>query len=566
MRNPRKVVAALLLSLLVAACASAPKPTPAPQSAAPVVVTIVIDQFAAWIAAERLALLPADGGFARLRREGTWARQMRYAHSITETSPGHAALYTGVVPRANGIYSNDLPGPGDEDLAIVKDPASRLLAATGSTEYAGASLYRLRSTTLADTLRQARPRANIVSLSLKDRGALFGGGRKPDAAIWFDQAHDVFVTSNAVASRFPDWARELTSPESIAARRGVWTPLDAAFLAAHAATPDEAPGEGDYAGLGTVFPHDFAHTSKPGPTWRVSPETDALLLDLGLRAIDERRPGEPMLLAISLSAHDYVAHVFGPDSWEEWDELLRLDTQLARFFHGLDERLGPDGWSVLLAGDHGSSPMPELPRAARAWCAAGTAPDPWQRPCDGGGRIDRKPLLAALREAAREVEGDGDWVAGVEDPFVFLTPAARELPGPRRDALRAALTARLEATDGVERVVDLEAMPAVCPSAESVDAAICNAAVTDDGASLYMVLTPGWSYYTTMAPGFGGNHGSPYVYDRAVPLLARAPGRVAGGEVLADPISFASFSRTAAALLGVGAPAGDAGRDLTASH
>lgn len=566
MRTTRNAVAALLLSLLVAACATAPKPAPAAQGPAPVVVTMVIDQFAAWIAAERLDLLPADGGFARLRREGTWVRQMRYAHSITETSPGHAALYTGVVPRTNGIYSNDLPGPDDEDLAIVKDPASRLLAATGVTEHAGASLHRLRVTTLADALRQARPQATLVALSLKDRGALFGGGRKPDAALWFDQAHDVFVTSTAVASRFPDWARELTSPAAIAARRGVWTPLDAAFLAAHAGTPDDAPGEGDYAGLGTVFPHDFAHTRKPGPTWRASPETDALLLELGLRAVAERRPGEPMLLAISLSAHDYVAHVFGPDSWEEWDELMRLDAQLARFFRGLDERLGPDGWSVLLAGDHGSSPMPELPRAARAWCAAGAAADPWQRPCDGGGRIDRKPLLAALREAARAVEGDGDWVAGVEDPFVFLTSAALELPGPRRDALRAALTARLEAMDGVERVVDLEAMPATCPSDESVDTAICNAAVTADGASLYMVLAPGWSYYTTMAPGFGGNHGSPYLYDRAVPLLVRAPGRVAAGEVLTDPISFSSFSRTAAALLGVGAPAGDVGRDLTASH
>jgi arylsulfatase A-like enzyme len=67
-----------------------------------------------------------------------------------------------------------------------------------------------------------------------------------------------------------------------------------------------------------------------------------------------------------------------------------------------------------------------------------------------------------------------------------------------------------------------------------------------------------------MAPGFGGNHGSPYLYDRTVPLLVRSPGRVPAGEVRDEPIAFSSFSRTAAALLGVGAPAGDAGRDLTA--
>jgi hypothetical protein len=56
------------------------------------------------------------------------------------------------------------------------------------------------------------------------------------------------------------------------------------------------------------------------------------------------------------------------------------------------------------------------------------------------------------------VVGDGDWIAGVEDPFVFLTAKARALPRVRRDELRNALVARLGATPGVGRVVDLETM------------------------------------------------------------------------------------------------------------
>src|SRR5271170_1621591 len=66
--------------------------SPAAQRASPVVVSIVIDQEAAWIASERWPLLPANGGLARLRREGTYAEDMRYAHAATDTAPGHAAL------------------------------------------------------------------------------------------------------------------------------------------------------------------------------------------------------------------------------------------------------------------------------------------------------------------------------------------------------------------------------------------------------------------------------------------------------------------------------------------
>ena len=64
-----------------------------------------------------------------------------------------------------------------------------------------------------------------------------------------------------------------------------------------------------------------------------------------------------------------------------------------------------------------------------------------------------------------------------------------------------------------------------------------------------------------LAVGRGTNHGSPYLYDRAVPLVVRAPGRVPAGATRTAPTSYAAFARTAAALLGVREPAGLAGSD-----
>ncbi len=557
----RRLRLAALLLVALGCASSRSQITPAP--AAPLVVTVVIDQFAGWIAAERWPLLPADGGFARLRREGLWAKDMRYGHANTETAPGHAALYTGQTPRANGIYTNDFPGEDGARIAIVRDADAHLLTAAGPTDRAGASLHRLRVPTLADRLRESHPEASIVTLSLKDRGALFGGGRRPDAALWFDHANDVWVTSTALAGSFPSWAASLTTPEALAARRSPWLPLPGELAALHA-TADDAPGEGDYQGLGTVFPHDFARATKVGTASRVAPQSDALLLDLALAAVDQRRPGQPMLLAVSLSVNDYVLHIFGPDSREAWDVIQRLDRELARFLDGLDRRVGAGGWSLLLAADHGTVSMPEVPASARPWCANAER-DPWQRPCDGG-RIDDGALLEAMRETAAQTLGPGDWVRGMEGSWLFLGEAAWKLPAELRTDLFEALSERLTSEPGVARVVDLTQVPETCGPVEEVSTLVCAGTVTDDGAALYTVPKQGWAFFTSLTPGRGTNHGSTFLYDRSVPLLVRAPGRVTAGLTIDEPLSFASFSRTAAALLGIPAPAGDAGRDLTAPN
>ncbi|UQA57528.1 alkaline phosphatase family protein [Polyangium aurulentum] len=578
---------ALLTAVLSLGCSGAPaQPASAPAATSTniteparsatndkgprVVVTMVVDQLGAWIAAERWPLFPESGGFARLRREGTWAREVRYPYAITDTGPGHATLYTGALPRNSGIFANDLLDPATRaEVSIVHDPTVKTVTAAGPIESAGASLARLRVETLADSLRAARPDAWIVGVSIKDRGSLFAAGRRPDVALWFDVKQDAFVTSTAVSRELPAWAVNIGGTEAIARlREKPWVPLDEAFLRANARTPDASPGEGDIAGFGAVFPHDFRKTKLPAKAFRGSPHADQTLVALGLAALEAAPAGRsPALLAISFSAHDYVGHTFGPDSWEAWDELLRLDAELGRFFEALDARFGKEGWAALLSADHGSTPMPETAKipGARPWCAPGAAPDRFGRPCGPGGRLLQADLDKELQAEAAAALGPGDWVLGVADPYVHLTPAARALDAGRRDKLIAALSARLSKHPEIERVIDVRTLPAQCPppAVETVDALVCRSyAGTGD---LYVYPRSGSLFDPEIVEGTGGNHGSPHLSDRSVPLLVRAPGRVAAGRVVEAPLGPAAFTRTAASLLGVPPPkAAEPGLDFTA--
>ncbi|HEY7371428.1 MAG TPA: alkaline phosphatase family protein, partial [Polyangia bacterium] len=340
------------------------------------------------------------------------------------------------------------------------------------------------------------------------------------------------------------------------AHAGAWQPLDAGWLAASTATPDDQEGEGDYLGLGVVFPH----SARSVKAMRATPAGDALLFELARAAATnavQRAPARPVLLALSLSSHDYIAHVFGPNSWEAWDELRRIDGALAELFAALDALVGPTGWAAMLTGDHGSTPLPELARSGKApWCRRGPAGDYWQRPCGRGGRL-------SAPELARRLDDGRGLVAGVVDPFVYLTARGRALPPDGRAALQRRIDALFAGSGEVAQVIDVRTAPEVCPplSDESLPALTCRSIRRDQAGDFYIVPAPGFFFDPELAVGRGTSHGSPYLYDRTVPLLVRAPGRVPPGTTRAAPTSFAAFARTAAALLGVPEPSGLAGAD-----
>ncbi len=552
-----------LLLLLAAGCPRTPAVSSSPPKEPvrePIVLALVVDQMSAWAAVDRWPLLPEDGGFARLRREGTWFRDARYAHAATDTAPGHAAIFTGVTPRENGIVANERI-EGGKHVSFLRDAATKLIDENGVQNAVGSSIAALKVPTVADRLRQARPKATIVSVSIKDRSAIFGGGRHPTATMWFDGALDRFVTSTAFGTALPAWAVPPASTAALTALRAKpWDLLDRAFVEKHASADNEE-GEGDWEGLGRVFPHDVAKAKAPPIAFRATPYADEAVLAIAHAALRARDPNAPMFLAVSLSANDYVNHIFGPDSREAWDELRRVDAMLAKLFTALDDAVTTKGWSVVLTGDHGGVPLPEVSVEHRPWCEGD---NPFRLPCARGYRLFVKPMRDELDAAAVTALGPGRWVDGVADPFVVYTKEARALDPAQRKKLDDALVAKLRATPGVEDVHVVRNEPAVCPprSDESVAALVCRSVDPNGPGDLYVVTRAGSFFDPRYAEGKGMNHGSPWLFDRSVPILVRAPGRVDPGKIVEKPVDFETTTRVLESLNGVPKPPSCCGVDV----
>lgn len=562
-------------STAAADAAAAPART---SSREPVVVTIVVDQLSAWVAASRWPELPEDGAFARLRREGTYVKNLRYAHAVTDTAPGHAALHTGKPPSESGIFANELSVARGGRVSILRDDQTRLVSADPTQSGEGSSAARLRADTVADRLRAARPEAFIVSVSLKDRGAILPAGKSPTWVLWFDSRLGRFVTSTAFGGSFPKWAVPIGDVGAVESARAVpWEPTDAAWLARKAATPDDQPGEGDLDGLGTTFPHH----ARTAAAFRALPASDAMILALVKAAVDaEHDPARPTLLSISLSASDVVGHVFGPDSWEAWDQLRKLDASLGAFLDALEAKVGPV--VVMLSGDHGNVSMPEAaPRAVP--CAKGEpasstpkagsrspstaeSSDAYARPCTPGvERLEPDALQAELRAATAKVLGEGEWVRGLADPYVYLSDAAKSLEGAKREKLDRTVRTVLAAHKGVAEVYDVRMLASSCPTVLSAakrvpdrareDAPlltlVCRSVPKDASGDYYVVPKPGSFFDAEIVRGKGSSHGTPYLYDRTVPLLVRARGQLGEGVVVTEPVDFSVFAALEARFLGL---------------
>jgi hypothetical protein len=528
-----------LLSLFAVACGAAPPPTASTRPApAPLVVSVVYDQLGSWVLAEHLARLDPEGAIRRTAARGQYVHAVAYGYAGTYTAPGHAAIYSGAAPWQSQVPSNRVWDRARRArLSTMDDGEHAILGRTG----AFASPRVMAAETVADVLERTSGGAAItISLAMKDRSAVLPGGQHPDACMWLDPRAGGFTTSTWYASELPAWVAAFDHDHPFAATYAPWVPEDPASLAALG--PDDQTGEGAY-GWGPTFPHDPSAPEAIGEpdAYLSTPASTEHLLALAAHAVRALHAGDdaqPDLLAISIATTDYVGHAFGPESWEYVDALVRVDRALGHLLAALEREHG--AIAVLLTADHGVAPLVER---AREHGHAGAV------------RWTSEAELALLRTHLAEALGappTGEWIEAWVQPYVYLPASVRD--GADRERVVTEASAWLAARPGVARVIDVRRGAALRASADPIERLIGQSISDTPPGELYVVPSE-WSVAEEELPAEAGtSHGSPYDYDRQVPVIFSGPG-VTHGETTTDGIEQARVASTIARLLGIEAPA-----------
>ena len=508
-------------------------------------VVIVVDQFVPW---QLTRLEPwLDGGLGRFLKRGQVWMDAKHPHGVTQTGPGHATIATGVAPARHGVVANSWRDRDAREWNCVTDPNVTLVAspffanANGAkAEGRCASAWRLRVAGLSEHLRNAYPEAKTIGIAGKDRAAILGAGGA-DRSLWWDTNGRGFVSSSAFGTTLPGWVdewndgwwRRLPRDEG----RVPWNAELPAGVREAGTAADERAGEDRFFGR-TSFPHpspamdaallaDASSASenssrpdgepRPAPlpprgeraalaSWaKHSPWVDAFVLELAERAVREERLGSddaPDLLMIGLSACDVVGHSFGPRSLEVTDLLLRTDRALGTFFDALDRELGPGAWSAALTSDHGVLELPEGLHASGVGSARLSSSD-----FESAAQAMDVVLAEEFAEdLVLHVDSSGMRLDDARIRDADLDPAdvrarAREVYLDHAPFLRRAFTSDELTAEGARTSQDelLRTMAAAYYPGRSPD--------------VVFVLQPYQIPWKT-----GTTHGSPWDYDRTVPL------------------------------------------------
>lgn len=503
----------------------------------PLVVTIVVDQFSANLFNQYRPLF--SGGLATLAREGRVHTNGYQQHGLTETCPGHSTILSGKNPASTGIPANDwLDSATGEEVYCLAAPANHLAHGDDASDNGPVGPGQLLATTLADWLKDASPDSRVYAVSGKDRGAINLNGHKGDGAYWFTQGFGftTYVEPGQVAS---DRLAPVVALNGRLAERFRATPPSWPFMHDQCRALAD-----DWTINGAVFhstlpPQEFAFDE--------SPLLDEVTLEAATALLEGQalgRRGVTDMLGVSLSGTDRIGHGFGTQGPEMCEQILRLDAALGDFLGRL-----PEGALVVLTADHGGSDFAER-SAAQGYPHVH--------------RVEPQRFAAANAQLRERFGLDFDPISSGGSGAMVGDADHRGLAEPLRGQVVAAAVELLAAHPDIafaesRDVLLAEPLPPadLAPDLLTVRQRMRLSAVAGRSPDIITALKDD----VTGGGRVGGtisSHGSPWDYDRRVPIIFWSPGM--RGQERFRPIRTIDIAPTLANAMGVGAPADVEGR------
>ena len=487
------------------------------------ILAVVVDQFRY----DYLLRFGSDynGGIARLLSQGAVFADARYVHYPTVTAVGHSTFLSGATPSVSGIVSNEwFDRSSDEPVTSVSDKTTQLLG--GPPGAKGSSPRRLLVSTLGDELKMAGRQSKVIGISIKDRSAILPSGHMADAAYWFDDKSQHFVTSDYYMKELPAWVAKVNA-DGPASRYATadWRAVDA------------KTGDKPFCSMKT------GGDTRPCGSIENTPFGNELLEEFAEKAIAQEQLGSHNgtdLLALSFSSNDYVGHELGPDAPEVRDISRRTDLLLGKLLDFINARIGQANTLVVFTADHGVAPVPKVNNDRKM----------------PGGWLSSAEYSANIGAQLSQKFGPGNWFRYDSYGQLYLNYAAAEKTNADIQAVRRFAADVARDLPHVARVFNRDDLLRGNAAPDWPGRAVQFGFYGPRSADLILVPEPYYMFFS--APWT--THATPYSYDNHVPLIFFGSGIRAG--VHYEPVIINDVAPTLAAILGVETPSGASGRIL----
>lgn len=508
----------------------APPLAPFPTQAPKLIVAISVDQFSADLFAQYRNHF--TGGMARLLTGAVFPSGYQ-SHAATETCPGHSTILTGYRPAHTGIIANNWvdQSVGRPDKIVYCSEDERV-PGKSHTDYVVSDMH-LKVPTLGERMKTVDPRVRTVSVAGKDRAAVMMGGHKMDEIWWWDGKTYVSYAGRAVppvVERTRKAVADLIAkPQAPLPLPGFCKPLDR-----------EITVGGQTLGTGR-----FQRAAGDLAAFRVSPASDAAVLAMAAGFVQDMKLGQgPQtdILSVGLSATDYIGHALGTQGTEMCIQMAELDRSLAGFFEVLDAT-GVD-YEVMLTADHGAHDMTERQQIRAMPMESHVSLE-----------ADTKIMSAAVAKQLGLPDSPPVLMSAESDVYIN-----RALPPATRAKVLAEAKRRYEAQPQVAAALTREEIaatpwPKTPPETWTLKERARSSYDPERSGDLLVLLRSGVTTIEEPRPGYVETHGSPWDYDRRVPILFWRKGMTGFEQPLS--VETVDIAPTLAATIGLPIPGVD---------
>ncbi len=446
----------------------------------------------------------SENGFKKLLTNGAEVKQASYNYYNTSISTGNASIITGALPSDHGIISFEWFELFNDRLVFCTDDPS-VKAVGGSFENGPFSPRKIQVSGFGDELKISnRGYSKVFGIGLDHTSAILSSGQSADAAYWFDFNSGNWMTSSYYQEQLPAWLISLNDKKmgDIYLDR-TWEPL--LKIDESLKKKSSAKRSSDEMFKNKSFPYDLSKLSNRGRDnggyiWlKYTPFGNAITMDLSLMLVMEEKLGKdkyPDYLAINFNSMGSVADIFGQESAEMEDLMIRFDIQLAHFIESLENLLGKKNVLIYLTASRGMSKDMEYQKELSLQ----------------QGLFKRDQVLSLLKSYLNVKFGKGEWVRGFYGNQIYLNRVFIEDSKQSLDEMRNQVADFLVQFSGVSHVISASFLN-TGSSMRGLAALVQNGYSQKRSGDVFVVLKPGWQMDSDNRNGTG------YSFDRNVPLI-----------------------------------------------